>query len=296
MIVALTGGTGVLGGAIAAHAVAAGHRVRALLRPRADRVAPALDGVTWIPGALDDPVALDQLVLGADAVVHCAFADTADPEQFVADNIVGSLRLLTRTANTAGRQIVFISSLAVYGPEPWRLPGAAAHPLDEDFALWPRDFYAAHKLALEKMVVAASGDLRLNSTAFRVGCVLGRYPDASRDHLARCFATARDHGEIREQFGAYVITAADAARVVVDALGDAAVTGQVINTFDRWLDFTELAAPLGQVLGGEIDVTCAAAPPPDPPIRNQRLLRRTPEFGTDQQIAALLQELMDQTA
>lgn len=292
MIVALTGGTGVLGGAILDATLAAGHQVQALIRPSAGRTDPARDGVRWIHGELADSRALDRLVAGADAVVHSAFADTDDSDRFIEDNIASTLRLLTRSATTAGQQFVFISSLAVYGTDPSHLPSADQRPLDEDFPLWPRNFYAAHKLCLEKMIVAGSGDLGVNTSAFRIGCVLGPYPDPSRDYLARFVAEARDTGAIAQPFGAYVITAADAARVVVDALGDASVSGQVFNTFDRWLDFAELAEPLRGLLGKTPAIPCPIAPAPTPAIRNDRLLQRAPVFGTDAQINALLGQLV----
>lgn len=292
MIVALTGGTGALGGAILDVALAAGHQVQALIRPVAGRTDPTREGVRWIHGELADSAALDQLVAGADTVVHSAFANTDDSDQFIEDNITSTLRLLTRTANTAGQQFVFISSLAVYGTDPSHLPGADQRPLDEDFPLWPSNFYAAHKLCLEKMIVAGSGDLGVNTSAFRIGCVLGPYPDPSRDYLARFVAEARDTGAIAQPFGAYVITAADAARVVVNALGDASVTGQVFNTFDRWLDFAELAEPLRALLGRPAPIACPTAPPPSPAIRTDRLLARAPVFDTDAQVAGLLEQLV----
>jgi uncharacterized protein YbjT (DUF2867 family) len=45
-----------------------GFAVRALAR----RAQPERAGVTWVAGALDDPAALDDLVRGADVVLHIA--------------------------------------------------------------------------------------------------------------------------------------------------------------------------------------------------------------------------------
>ena len=70
MILALTGATGFVGGALLEQALAAGHQVRALTR----RPRPECKGVTWVSGALDDAAALSALVSTADAVVHVAGA------------------------------------------------------------------------------------------------------------------------------------------------------------------------------------------------------------------------------
>lgn len=106
---AITGGTGFVGGALIRHATAAGHRIRALARrPQPDRA-----GVEWIAGALDDPAALARLCAGADAVVHVAgVVNAPDRAGFVAGNVEGTRAIL---AAAAGR-FVHVSSLAAREP------------------------------------------------------------------------------------------------------------------------------------------------------------------------------------
>jgi nucleoside-diphosphate-sugar epimerase len=65
---AITGGTGFVGSTLIRLALEQGHGVRALAR----RPQPAQPGVTWVPGALDDPASLTALMDGADAVIHVA--------------------------------------------------------------------------------------------------------------------------------------------------------------------------------------------------------------------------------
>jgi nucleoside-diphosphate-sugar epimerase len=295
--IALTGATGALGGAVLAELLRRGYRVQALRRARAPATAHA--GVTWIEGALDEPAALDRLVADCDAIVHCALAPMDAPpptgrsqaEHFIQTNVAGTLRLIERTPATRRRQLLFASSLAVYGPQPHRLPGAGERPLDEDFPVWPREFYGAHKAALEKMVVAAAGDPGMNASAFRLGAVLAAYRQRQRDLLARTFDEARAHGALRTQLGAYVLGADDAAGVLADALGDARVAGNVFNTFDRWLDFSTLAPLLGEILQRPIAVACPPAPAPTPAVSNARLLRRGVRWNTDAWVRARLEAL-----
>ena len=67
-ILAVTGGTGFVGGHLLRVARAAGYEVRALTRGWR----PPQDGIHWIEGALDQPESLAALCEGADAVVHIA--------------------------------------------------------------------------------------------------------------------------------------------------------------------------------------------------------------------------------
>ncbi|MGA0870067.1 MAG: NAD-dependent epimerase/dehydratase family protein, partial [Planctomycetota bacterium] len=55
---AVTGGTGMLGGAVLDELLARGHTVRALVRPRPGRTPTPREGLAWVEGALDDAPSL----------------------------------------------------------------------------------------------------------------------------------------------------------------------------------------------------------------------------------------------
>lgn len=111
MILAITGGTGFVGGCLIDRALEAGHRVRALAR----REQRARDGVTWIAGALDRTEALAELVEGADAVVHVAgVVNAANRAGFVAGNVEGTRAMLAAARGV--RRFVHVSSLAAREP------------------------------------------------------------------------------------------------------------------------------------------------------------------------------------
>lgn len=113
MILAITGGTGFVGGHLIDLALAAGHQVRALAR----RTQTERDGVTWIAGALDDAVALSTLVSTADAVIHVAGAvNAADRAGFAAANIAGTQAVIDAARVWAVRRFVHVSSLAAREP------------------------------------------------------------------------------------------------------------------------------------------------------------------------------------
>lgn len=112
-MLAITGGTGFVGGALITAAIASGHPVRALARrPQPDRA-----GVDWIPGTLDDPAALDALVAGSDAVIHVAGAvSAADRAGFAAANIAGTEAMLAAATRAGVGRFVHVSSLAARMP------------------------------------------------------------------------------------------------------------------------------------------------------------------------------------
>ena len=113
-VLALTGGTGFVGGHLIEQALATGHSVRALTR----RAQSPRHGVTWIKGSLERSDSLARLVTGADVVVHVAGVVSApDRAGFAAGNIDGT-RAMTSAASAAGvRRFVHVSSLAAREPD-----------------------------------------------------------------------------------------------------------------------------------------------------------------------------------
>lgn len=113
-VLAVTGGTGFVGGRLIELATEAGHDVRALTRrPQPDRA-----GVTWIPGALDTPDALARLVEGADAVIHIAgVVNAPDRAGFAAGNIAGTQAIVDAATHAGVRRFIHVSSLAAREPD-----------------------------------------------------------------------------------------------------------------------------------------------------------------------------------
>jgi uncharacterized protein YbjT (DUF2867 family) len=110
---AITGGTGFVGRHLIDAALEQGHLVRALTRsPRPPRA-----GVHWIYGSMEKPLALSQLVSGADAVIHVAGVINApDREGFAIGNVDGTLAVVDATRAAGIRRFVHVSSLAAREP------------------------------------------------------------------------------------------------------------------------------------------------------------------------------------
>ncbi len=152
-LVAVTGGTGFIGGHVVAALAAAGWRVRIL--SRRIPAGPLFAGLTLdvAIGDLGDPASLEELVIGADAVVHCAgLVKARRRADFRRVNAEGTAALAAATVRQApSAHFLHMSSLAA------REPGISP--------------YAASKSAAEEALTAQGG--RLRWTALRPPVVYG---------------------------------------------------------------------------------------------------------------------------
>jgi len=172
---AVTGGTGFVGGTLINLARQAGHHVRALTR----RPQPAHQGVTWVEGALDRPAALAELVAGADAVIHVAgVVNAPDREGFAAGNIDGT-RAIVEAAGQAGvHRFVHVSSLAAREPQlsAYGWSKAEAEHVVEDSALdWvmirPPAIYGPGDMEMRELFRLAKFGFALTPPAGRLSVI-----------------------------------------------------------------------------------------------------------------------------
>jgi nucleoside-diphosphate-sugar epimerase len=121
--IAVTGGTGFVGSHLLDAALAAGHRVIALTR----RAQPERDSVDWVVGDLGTREALEQLVDGADAIIHVAGTiSAANAAAFEKGNVAGTLAMLAAATAGGVRRFVHVSSLAAREPKLSQYGGSKA--------------------------------------------------------------------------------------------------------------------------------------------------------------------------
>jgi nucleoside-diphosphate-sugar epimerase len=114
MKLAITGGTGFVGSHLIDAAVTSGHEVVALTR----REQAPREKVTWIPGDLENRAALEQLVDGADAVIHVAgLINAPNVAAFEKGNVEGTLTMLAAATAGGVRRFIHVSSLAAREPK-----------------------------------------------------------------------------------------------------------------------------------------------------------------------------------
>jgi len=111
--IALTGGTGFLGGHVINSLLGAGYRIQALTRrPQDDR-----EGITWIEGSLSDRDTLIKLCTGADTLINLAgLTKAVNRDTFFDVNVANTKNVFDAAAKTGIRHVLHISSLAAREP------------------------------------------------------------------------------------------------------------------------------------------------------------------------------------
>lgn len=148
----LTGGTGFVGGHLAARLASRGHEVVALARSREQFAGLERLGVRPAHGSLDDAVSLRAALEGCEAVLHVAGLTAGSSGELHRVNAAGTERLLAaaRAAAPPPRRFLYVSSQAALGPSP---PG---RPLAEDAPCHPVTDYGRSKLAGERATMSGS--------------------------------------------------------------------------------------------------------------------------------------------
>jgi nucleoside-diphosphate-sugar epimerase len=219
---AITGGTGFVGSRLLDAAVADGHAVRALSRRPMDKRA----NVEWVAGALDQPKALDELVVGSDAVIHVAGVLTGrTAADFDRANVDGTQAMLDAAKAAGIPRFVHVSSLAAREPQ--------------------LSLYGASKAKSEELV-AASG---LSYAIVRPPAVYG---PGDKETL-ELFKMAKMGVVLLPPMGRLsLIHVDDLVRLLLALAGPGAPNGQIIEPDDGrrggW-SHKELAEALGSAVG-----------------------------------------------
>jgi 2-alkyl-3-oxoalkanoate reductase len=172
MHVTVTGGTGFLGAYLVRDLLAKGTAVRVLARPsaRSERLAAA--GVEIAHGDVRDADSIARAVRGADIVYHLAAKVGAAPRKdYFEINVSGTERVLNACAENGVGQLVYASSLAVYGPRAEGTPIDESTPFDDKPHL--RDPYSEAKIRADELVSAFARKSGLPTVILREGIIFG---------------------------------------------------------------------------------------------------------------------------
>jgi nucleoside-diphosphate-sugar epimerase len=149
-VIFVTGAGGFVGSALVAALLGHGARVRALAGAPDDAVRDLPKEVTAIRGEITDPVAVSELMAGADVVIHLAGPPSVarsfkQPAEYARIHVAGTATVLEACRRSAVRRLIYISSAEVYGrPQ--------TNPVYEDHRLQARSPYAAAKIGAEKLI------------------------------------------------------------------------------------------------------------------------------------------------
>ncbi|MDT0268329.1 UDP-glucose 4-epimerase GalE [Streptomyces sp. DSM 44915] len=174
----VTGGAGYVGGVVAAHLLAAGHRVTVLDDLSTGFRAGVPAGAEFVEGRVQDVG--DWLDGSFDGVLHFAACSqvgesVVDPEKYWRNNVGGTIELLTAMRAAGVRTLVFSSTAAVYG-EP------TSTPITEDAATAPTNPYGASKLAVDQMLTGECAAHGLAAVSLRYFNVAGAHGEQGERH------------------------------------------------------------------------------------------------------------------
>ncbi len=184
MRVVVTGGAGFIGANLCRHLAGdAVDEVVVLDDLSTGRAANLADlDVTLVVGSILDESLLDEVIPGADAVVHLAARPSVprsllDPTASHQANATGTLCVLEAVRRHGEAQVIVASSSSVYGANP-------ELPKREDMVAMPVSPYAASKLAAESYTLAHGQSFGLPVLAFRFFNVFGPLQAADHDYAA----------------------------------------------------------------------------------------------------------------
>lgn len=181
----VTGAESPAGGEIVRQLLEAGYQVRALFAPDAELSAWTSSGAELARGTLDDAALAEEVVAGADAVVHLYVRMEAPPGVSESENLQHNLLCTLNAARCAAAQgprlerFVCGSSSSVY-PNDTHVIRALYQPVDENHPLRPRDAYSLARLGGERIARAYAQGQGLPVTIIRESGVL-----SGKDVLSR---------------------------------------------------------------------------------------------------------------
>ncbi len=241
--VLVTGGTGLVGGAVAQRLRSEKCTVRALVRRKSDTTALTAAGCELRYGDITDAVSVRQAMEGADAVVHCAaFASDWGPrETFEQVNIEGSRHIFDAALQCAVKRVVHISTADVFGIY------TDGRVIDDSFPLKETGFpYSDTKAKADRIALAYAQERRLPVAVIRPMWVYGpgnrtflpELVDAMRKHEMVFFGSAQNTIPL-----CYIDNLADAIILALtqdEAVGQGYLVGD--GAVVTWRELTDLLA------------------------------------------------------
>ncbi|MGB5181689.1 MAG: hopanoid-associated sugar epimerase [Xanthobacteraceae bacterium] len=151
-MILVTGASGFVGAAVVRQLLAAGHAVRALIRPTSAHTNLAGLPVEIAQGDLRDPDSLNRAMAGVRFVFHVA-ADyrlwARHPQDIVRTNVEGTRTLMEAALRAGVERIVYTSSVATLKARPDGKPSDETFPLEEAAAIGA---YKYSKVFAERLV------------------------------------------------------------------------------------------------------------------------------------------------
>lgn len=283
MKILVTGGAGYIGSAVVRYLLEADHDVVILDDLSGGCAACVPEAVEFAVGDVGDVAALERLLPGTDAVVHCAgtsdrAAGLADPGMTLTENMTKPLRMLQAMARSEVPILAWCSCADVYG-DPDVLPvveGAMTVPLTT---------VGESKLMFERSANWFGRAYGLRTATLRIFDVAGAWPDGSMGDpadppirtVSRVLAALDDGAPEIVTLGGYptpdgtpirdYVHVHDVARafgLVIDWMGGGAPGGTFNIASSRGHSIQEVIDAAEEVSGGSVAVVPGPSDPSEP--------------------------------
>jgi nucleoside-diphosphate-sugar epimerase len=237
--------------------------VRALARPSSDRSGYD-QPIDWITGDLRTEQAIEQLVQGADAVVHLAYehvpgqyrnGEGNDLPKWLDANLNGSLHLIQAAQQAGVARFIFLSSRAVFSRT------EAGHVLDELHPTSPDSHYGAYKAAVEGFLSSFARVGSMATCAIRATGVYGLSHPIERSKwwdLVR--GVVRDE-PITSNRGGTEVHGGDVARAIGLLLARPTMNIEVLHLSDLYVTTREVVRLARQFSGHKGDLPAESGAP-----------------------------------
>ena len=255
MHIALTGASGFIGSVIAKQLHERGHTVTALVREmsRRDHIESFIE--RFVVGEQGDASSWDELLDGADAVVHNSVdwqpLKSNDLARHLQSNLVGSIKLIDAARRPSDpRPFVFLSTVAVHHDilPAWDGSITETHPLR------PGNLYGAYKAAIEAHLWQEHFQHGTPAVALRPCAVYGIAPNLERSIGHPIVKRIRDREKFTRKGGGKFVHVEDVAAAVVASIEKKEAAGQPFNLADCYLRWADIAAMIAEILGINADI------------------------------------------
>lgn len=242
MVIAITGITGFLGFYLAKHFVNNDDiYIKALVRMKSslEHLKCFGENITFVQGELCEAESLNELLDGADAVIHAAFdrqngsfyeSGLDDKEEFLQTNLMGSYKLLEQAREEGVKKFIFISSCAVFGAIDKGLP------LDEKHPLMPDSLYGAYKASIEALCHAYFLRKELETVIFRPVAIYGKHPKINRSRWYNLINDIKNGQDVEVTGGGKIVHVEDVVKAIDLAIINEKAAGNVYALVDFFID------------------------------------------------------------
>jgi dihydroflavonol-4-reductase len=167
----VTGGSGLVGGALIKTLIDDAREVRALVRSEKARTTVEALGAQGVDGSLESVDVLTEAMKGCSTAFHVAGVNafcTPDPSALFAANVLGSLNVVTAAARAGVERLVYTSSAATLGER----EGTVGNEESEHRGYFLSE-YERSKFEAERVVLRTASELGVDAVSVNPSSVQG---------------------------------------------------------------------------------------------------------------------------